>query len=99
MCLTKNTRLDQGESNGQIFLDIIESNQGKDNNEHLLGISVPSKKTRIDSMVNTVSYITFLQLFYAWSVCFCCDCQQSYKRNVVLILAIIFQLFKPFYSV
>ena len=31
---------------------------------------------------------------------FCCDCQPSYRRNVFLILVvIIFQLFKPGYSV
>ena len=28
------------------------------------------KQTRADSMVNSVSYITFLQLFYTWSVYF-----------------------------
>ena len=31
---------------------------------------------------------------------FCCDCQPSYKRNVVLIvIVIIFQLFKACYYV
>ena len=60
------------ENNGQIFLDIIESNQVNDNSEHLLRISLrsQSKQTGTDSMVNIVSYITFLQLFYAWSVCY-----------------------------
>ena len=38
--------LDQGESNGQIFWDIIESNQGKDNSEHLLGINVRSQANK-----------------------------------------------------
>ena len=97
MCLSKNTRLDERESNGQIFLDIIQSNQMKDNSEYSLGISCVVKQTRTDSMVNSVSYITFLQLFHAWSVPFCCDCQPSYRRNAVLIL--ILKLFKACYSV
>ena len=42
----KNTRLDQGESNGQIFLDIIESNKGKDNREHSLEIGVRSQANK-----------------------------------------------------
>ena len=46
LCLTKNTRLGQGQSNGQILLDIIKSNQRKDNSEHLLGISVRSQANK-----------------------------------------------------
>ena len=46
VCLTKNSRLDQGESNGQIFLDYTESNQVKDNGEHLVGFSVRSQANK-----------------------------------------------------
>ena len=58
------------------------------------------KQTMTDCIVNTVSNITFLQLFYAWSVWFF-DCERSYRRNAVLILVvvIIFQLFKACYCI
>ena len=48
------------------MLDIIENNQGKANREHFWEI----KQTRRDRMANTASHITFLQLFFAWSVYF-----------------------------
>ena len=40
------------------------------------------KQTRTDRMVNTVSYITFLQLSMHGQFAFCCDCQSSYRINV-----------------
>ena len=65
-----NTKHDQGESNWQIFWDIIESIQIKYNSEHWLGISIRTSQVNKDRIVNTVIHTTFLQLFYAWSVCF-----------------------------
>ena len=65
-----NTKHDQGESNWQIFWDIIESIQTKYNSEHWLGISIRTSQVNKDRIVDTVICTAFLQLFYAWSVCF-----------------------------
>ena len=58
------------------------------------------KQVRIDSMANTESYITFLQLLYVWSVCFLLRLSTIFRISFVLILVVIvFQFFKACYSV
>ena len=70
LCLTKNTRLDQEKINGQIFWTILKAIKGKIIVNTYWELVYAIKQTRRDRMANTVGYITFLQLFYAWSVCF-----------------------------
>ena len=50
-------RFDQEESNGQIFFILLKANQGKDNREHLLEISVGNKTNKERY---TAGHITFL---------------------------------------
>ena len=57
------------------------------------------KQTRIDSIVNTVSYVTFLQIFYASSVCILLSLSTILYKKYCFNTCYIFQLFKACYSV
>ena len=70
LCLTENIRLDQEESNGQIFWTLLKAIKGKIIVNTYWELAYAIKQTKRDGMANTVGHITFLQLFYAWSVCF-----------------------------
>ena len=75
LCLTKNTRLDQEESNGQIFWTLLKSVKGKIivNTDWELAYAI--KQTRRDRMANTASHLTFYSYFMHDPFAFCYDCQ------------------------
>ena len=53
------------------FLTLLKAIKGKIIVNTYWELAYAVKQAKIDRMVNTVSYITFLQLFfYTWSVCF-----------------------------
>ena len=62
--------LDQEESNAQIFWTLLKAINGKINVNTYRELAYAIKQTRRDRMANIVGHVTFLQLFYAWSVCF-----------------------------
>ena len=101
LCLTKYTRLDQEESNDQMFWILLkEAIKGKIIVNTYWELAYTIKQTRRDRMANTASHITVLQLFYARSVCFLVCLSTIFSRNCVLTLfVIIFQFFKACYSV
>ena len=57
----KQTDHDQEESNSQIFWTLLKAIKGKITVNTYWESAYAIKQTRIDRMVNTVSYITFLQ--------------------------------------
>ena len=97
MCLTKNTRLDQGKSNGQIFLTLLKAIKGNIILNIYWKLAYIIKQTRINGMVNTVSCIHFYSYSMHGQFTFCCDCQPPNGRNVVLIFVVI--IFTHVYSV
>ena len=57
--LTKNTRHDQEESNGQIFWTLLKTIKGKIIVNSYWELAYAIKQTRRDRMAKTVVYITF----------------------------------------
>ena len=63
MCLIKNTRLDQEESNGQTFWTLLKAIKGKVIVNIYWELAYAIKQTTRDRMTNTASHITFYSYF------------------------------------
>ena len=68
--VNRSLKADCTDFNGQIFWTLLKAIKGKIIVNTCWELAYAIKQTRRDRMAKTVDHITFLQLFYAWSVCF-----------------------------
>ena len=68
--VNRSLKADCTDFNGQIFWTLLKAVKGKIIVNTYWELAYAIKQTRRDRMANTVGHITFLQLFYAWYVCF-----------------------------
>ena len=77
-----NTKLDQAESNGQIFWTLLKAIKQNIILNAYWELAYAIKQTRRDRMTNTASHLTFYSYFMHGPFAFSCDCQQSLGQIV-----------------